>query len=64
MESGNVLEIKNLKVRFDTENGSVQAVDGLDLQIRAGESVGIVGESGSGKSISALSILRLVPDPP
>ena len=64
MESGNVLEIKNLKVRFDTENGSVQAVDGLDLQIHAGESVGIVGESGSGKSISALSILRLVPDPP
>lgn len=59
-----LLSIKNLKTHFFTGSGQVKAVDGVDLEIPRGESVGLVGESGSGKSTIALSIMRLVPDPP
>jgi oligopeptide/dipeptide ABC transporter ATP-binding protein len=60
----NILEIVDLKTYFFTDEGIVKAVDGVNLAIGIGESVGLVGESGSGKSMTAFSILRLVPDPP
>ena len=62
--SSNILEIVDLKTYFFTDEGTVKAVDGVNLTIGEGESVGLVGESGSGKSMTAFSILRLVPDPP
>ena len=57
-----LLQIKNLRTTFETHVGDVQAVRGIDLCVREGETVGIVGESGCGKSVSMLSILRLLPD--
>ena len=59
-----LLQIRGLRTHFFTESGVAKAVDGVDLDIRPGEVLGLVGESGSGKSVTALSILRLVPDPP
>ena len=59
-----LLNIQNLNTHFFTEDGIAKAVDGLDLVVSTGETLGIVGESGCGKSMTALSILRLVPDPP
>jgi peptide/nickel transport system ATP-binding protein len=57
-----LLEIKGLKTYFHTETGEVRAVDGVNLTLNAGETLGIVGESGSGKSVTAYSILRLIPE--
>jgi peptide/nickel transport system ATP-binding protein len=54
-----LLEIKDLQVHFDTEDGVVRAVDGVTLSVEAGKSVGVVGESGSGKSVSMLSVMGL-----
>jgi oligopeptide/dipeptide ABC transporter ATP-binding protein len=62
--SAPLLSIRGLRTYFDTEAGVAKAVDGVDLDIRAGEVLGLVGESGSGKSVTALSVLRLVPSPP
>jgi oligopeptide/dipeptide ABC transporter ATP-binding protein len=59
-----LLQIRGLRTHFFTESGVAKAVDGVDLDIMPGEVLGLVGESGSGKSVTALSILRLVPDPP
>ena len=59
-----LVEIRGLRTHFFTESGVARAVDGVDLDIREGEVLGLVGESGSGKSVTALSILRLIPDPP
>ncbi len=59
-----LLEIKNLHTEFRTGAGTIHAVDGITYSVDAGETVAIVGESGSGKSVGALSILRLIPDPP
>ena len=59
-----LLKIRGLRTYFQTEAGTAKAVDGVDLDIFPGEVVGLVGESGSGKSVTALSILRLIPDPP
>jgi len=59
-----LLSIRGLRTYFDTEAGVAKAVDGVDLDIRAGEVLGLVGESGSGKSVTALSVLRLIPTPP
>jgi oligopeptide/dipeptide ABC transporter ATP-binding protein len=59
-----LLQIRNLKTYFQTEAGTAKAVDGVNLDIFPGEVVGLVGESGSGKSVTALSVLRLIPDPP
>ncbi|MCX7552585.1 ABC transporter ATP-binding protein [Marinicella sp. S1101] len=59
-----LLNIKNLSVAFHTEHGKVMAVDDLSFQIGAGQTMGLVGESGSGKSVTALSVLGLVPQPP
>ncbi|MDR3121217.1 MAG: ABC transporter ATP-binding protein [Clostridiales bacterium] len=59
-----ILEIKNLRTHFHTKAGPLKAVDGLSYHVYKGESVGVVGESGCGKSISAMSVLRLIPNPP
>lgn len=59
-----LLSIHELAVNFKTEAGVARAVDGVDFDVWPGEVLGLVGESGSGKSVTALSILRLIPDPP
>ena len=59
-----LLQIKHLHTEFRTGVGVVRAVDGISYTVEQGETVAIVGESGSGKSVGALSILRLIPDPP
>lgn len=60
----NLLEVRNLRVEFHTEDGILKAVDGVNLQIKEGETLGLVGESGCGKSVTAFSILQLLPTPP
>lgn len=58
-----LLEIKDLKTHFFTEDGVVRAVDGVDFKVYQGETLGIVGESGCGKSVTAFSIIRLLDYP-
>jgi oligopeptide/dipeptide ABC transporter ATP-binding protein len=62
--NGVLLQIEDLQTHFLTEAGVVRAVDGVNLTVHKGETLGIVGESGCGKSVTALSVLRLIPDPP
>lgn len=62
--NGNLLEVRDLRTYFDTEDGEVKAVDGVSFQLKRGETLGIVGESGSGKTVTNLSIIRLIPSPP
>ena len=59
-----VLDVKNLKTVFFTNSGLFKAVDDVSFNVRRGETLAIVGKSGCGKSVSALSIMRLVPNPP
>ena len=59
-----VLDVTDLQTHFTTRWGTVKAVDGVNYHVRRGETVGIVGESGSGKSVTALSLMQLVPSPP
>jgi oligopeptide transport system ATP-binding protein len=59
-----LLEVKNLRTYFFGYEGTVKAVDGVSFDVHEGETLGLVGESGCGKSVSALSILRLIPNPP
>jgi peptide/nickel transport system ATP-binding protein len=64
MEKHLLLEVRNLVTEFKTEEGIVRAVDNVSFNLYRGETVGIVGESGSGKSVTSLSIMRLIPNPP
>jgi len=59
-----LLEVKNLKTYFYGENGVIPAVDGVSWTVRRGETLALVGESGCGKTVSALSVMRLIPEPP
>ncbi len=61
--TGNLLEIRGLKTYFFTEDGVVKAVDGVDLEVRRGQTLGVVGESGCGKSVTMFSVMRLVGHP-
>ena len=62
--SEKLLEIKNLVVRYDTDFERVEAVNGINLSLEKGKTLGLVGETGAGKTTTALSIMRLIPDPP
>ncbi|MBS1913235.1 MAG: ABC transporter ATP-binding protein [Bacteroidetes bacterium] len=64
MTNDTLLEIRDLRTYFNTEGGIAKAVDGVSFDINKGEVLGVVGESGSGKSVTALSIMRLIPNPP
>ncbi len=63
-DRGMILDIKDLVIHYETDDGTVEAVNGLDIQLEYGKTLGLVGETGAGKTTTALSILRLVPDPP
>ena len=59
-----ILEVRNPRTRFPTDSGEFTAVDGVSFALESGRTLGIVGESGCGKSVTALSIMGLVPQPP
>ena len=59
-----LLEIRGLKTHFKTDDGMVRAVDGVDLAIDRGETLGVVGESGCGKTVTAMTVLKLIQMPP
>ncbi len=61
---GTLLDVNDLRTYFYTKKGVVRAVNGVSYTINRGESLGLVGESGCGKSVSALSLMRLIPSPP
>lgn len=63
-DNGTILTVKDLRTHFRTEDGVVKAVDGISFELKKGETLGIVGESGSGKSVTNLSVMRLIPEPP
>ena len=59
-----ILNVENLVVNYETEDGTVEAVNGIDIKLAKQRALGLVGETGAGKTTSALAMLRLVPDPP
>src|SRR5690554_5335581 len=59
-----ILDVENLVVRYETEDGVVNALNGFDLKLKSKQTIGLVGETGAGKTTAALAILRLIPDPP
>ncbi len=63
-ENDLILDVKNLAIRYETEDGVVRAVNGVDLQLGYRRTLGLVGETGAGKTTTALSLLRLIPNPP
>ena len=64
MDDNKILEIKDLVVHYITDDGVVEAVNEFNISLNRKETLGLVGETGAGKTTTALSILRLVPDPP
>jgi peptide/nickel transport system ATP-binding protein/oligopeptide transport system ATP-binding protein len=64
LENSQILEVKDLRVHFHTLEGTVKAVNGVSFALNKGETLGLVGESGCGKSVTALTLLRLIPSPP
>ena len=58
-----ILDVRNLITAFDTEEGRIRAVEDVSFQVKKGQTLGIVGESGCGKSVTALSVMRLLPKP-
>ena len=64
MAGEHLLEIRGLKTQFATDQGIIHAVDGVDLALDRGETLGVVGESGCGKSVTALSVMQLIASPP
>ena len=62
--NGHLLDIRGLKTHFHTDDGWLHAVDGVDLTVERGETVSVVGESGCGKTVTAMTVLKLVPMPP
>ena len=58
------MEVRNLTIQYVTDSGTVHAVEGLNLQLGRGETLGFVGETGAGKTTTALGIMRLIPSPP
>jgi len=64
MKNDIILDVKDLRTYFNTDDGIVKAVDGVSYSLRRGETLGLVGESGSGKSVTNLSIMKLIPSPP
>ncbi len=63
MSEGPILRVESLRTSFATEAGVLRAVDGVELSIAPGRTLGLVGESGSGKSVTALSVMRLIDSP-
>lgn len=64
MSEENILEIKGLEITYEVEEGTVRAVNNIDISLGKGKTLGLVGETGAGKTTTALAVLRLVPDPP
>ena len=63
-QNGNLLSVKDLRIHFAAEGGTVKAVDGINFEVKRGETLGIVGESGSGKTVANLALMKLIPTPP
>src|SRR2546423_11610863 len=62
-QNGNLLSVKDLRVYFEAKDGTVKAVDGINFEVKRGETLGIVGESGSGKAVANLALMKLIPTP-